>query len=184
MNYFATPISSDASFENYQKTVVKGIEQGEIKPFENLTGSSDVLFKRFQAKGKRVHLWGIKRDKLSRWQKAKNNDILFFYRKKTIVSWCRILDKFEDTDIATILWGAFENAHYSRFTWPLIILLDPPTPCNISFVKFNKILGYEENYSLRSFFKLNDKFNQFIENNYGGVDQFASTESQIEKVVS
>lgn len=178
MNYFATPISSEQSLENYIKTVVKGIEQDDIKSFEYLTGSSDILFKRFKTKNNKLHLWGIKKDKYSRWNKVNTGDILFFYRKKNIVSWCRVLDKFEDTDIATILWGTFESLHYPRYTWPLIILLDKPNPCNIPFSKFNKILGYQENYFLRSFFKLNDKLKNNITKTYGDFEKFILSESE------
>lgn len=57
MNYFATPISSEQSFENYIKTVVNGIDDSDIKPFEYLVGSSDILFKRLKTKNNKLHLF-------------------------------------------------------------------------------------------------------------------------------
>ena len=62
MNYFATPVSSDNSYKNYNKTVIEGVKSEtlkrvRIKKIEKF--SSDI-----------IHIWGIKADKRTRWVKV------------------------------------------------------------------------------------------------------------------
>ncbi|HMR92408.1 MAG TPA: hypothetical protein PKC69_08835 [Chitinophagaceae bacterium] len=170
MNYFATPVSSIESFDNYNKTVIKGINL-------SIAGDLEPSILKHKTVTDRIRLWGIKGDKRTRWDKAKKGDILFFYHNKFIVSYCIILDKFESNKLAESLWGSFESVHYAKFTWPLIFILTEPILCHIPFEIFNKIIGYNDNYFLRSFFKLSDKFAYHIENNFINVNEFAKKES-------
>ena len=98
-----------------------------------------------------------------------------------MISYCTIFNKFENSKLAETLWGSFENIHYSKYTWPLILLLSEPTECHIPFIKFNKIIGYKENYFLRSFFKLPDRFAKYLGDNYSNIKEFASKESTTHK---
>ena len=52
------------------------------------------------------------------------------------------------------------------------MILSTPQLCNIPFGKFNKMLEYEKNYSLRSFFKLNNSFEKEIQK-YNSVSEFS-----------
>ncbi len=165
------------SFNNYNRTVINGIEKERLKEFDDNQGLLRNVFKQYKDKNEKLRLWGIKSDKLTRWNKIKPGDIIFFYRNKCIVSWCRVLDKFEEENVATTLWGSFVGKHYPRYTWPLIIVLNEPNHCNIPFSVFSKILGYADNYFLRSFFKLNERLNSAIEANYKNIEEFVSKES-------
>lgn len=171
MNYFATPVSSELPFNNYTKSVVNSINLDELKAFKDIP---DYISDKSEDS---IRLWGIKFDKQSRWNKIDKGDVLFFYRKGVIISWCIILDKFENKSLAEHIWGGYHNNYVRWFTWPFIIVLTKPCDCNVSFEKFNKMLGYVEGYSLRSFFKLNDKFKTTIEKDYKNVQDFIAKSS-------
>ena len=166
MDYFATPVSSELPFKNYTKTVVEGIKKSELKSFKTLPETV------INDPDNVVRLWGIKFDKISRYKRVNPGDILFFYRKGNIISWCKVLDKFQDKELAEKVWGGYSSDYVRWFTWPHIIVLSKPTPCNIPFERFNSLLGYAEGYSLRSFFKLNDNFKRSIEKEYEDIFKF------------
>lgn len=170
MNYFATPVSSLKSFENYSKTVIKGISLSFIANIE------PPILKYKSINGK-IYLWGFKGDKRTRWASADEGDILFFYHNKKIISYSQVVGKFESPKLAESLWGSFENIYYPKFTWPLIFVLNSSIECHVPFITINKIVGYNENYFLRSFFKLSNKFAKYIEENYKNLENFITKES-------
>jgi hypothetical protein len=172
MNYFATPVSSEMPFENYIKSVVNGVKKNDLEGFKTLP--NEVL----KQPDDPVHLWGIKFDKKSRWEKVNNGDILFFYRKGFIISWCVVFDKFHNMALAEYLWDGFQSNYVRWFTWPYILVLSKPNECNIPFETFNSLLGYVEGYSLRSFFKLNDNFKNGIEKNFDNIQDFIKNSSK------
>lgn len=159
MKVFGSPISSDDAFNNYQKSVskesIKKIKDEVIQLKENC-------------------LWGIKTSKQNAWNSIEKGDLIFFYRRSHIISICEVVDKFQDIDLSIKLWGYFESVYHPTTTFSLIISLKPPLNCNIPFKCINEILGYNESYSLRSFFQLKS-LEKIIENKFkGNLNEFVN----------
>lgn len=162
MKVFGAPISSDVAYNNYQKSVSKELI-GKIKIDVSRLNNNC--------------LWGIKSSKLNSWNSIEKGDLIFFYRKNHIISICKVKDKFQDVELSINLWGYFESSHHPSTTFSLIISLDNPIYCNIPFKIINKILGYDENYNLRSFFQLKGLGEYLIENNKVDVSDFIKKNS-------
>lgn len=162
MKIFGAPISSDDAYNNYQKTVSKELV-GKVKIQVSKLNNNC--------------LWGIKSSKLNSWNTIEKGDLIFFYRKNHIISICKVVDKFQDVELSINLWGYFETIHHPSTTFSLIISLDNPIYCNIPFKTINKILMYDENYNLRSFFQLKGLGQYLIENNNADVSDFIKKNS-------
>jgi hypothetical protein len=162
MKVFGAPISSNDAYNNYQKTVSKELIDKIKIEVSRLNNNC---------------LWGIKSSKLNSWNSIEKGDLIFFYRKNHIISICEVNDKFQDVELSINLWGYFESSHHPSTTFSLIIMLEKPIYCNIPFKIINKILGYNENYNLRSFFQLKGLEEYLIENNNVVVSNFIKNNS-------
>lgn len=159
--YYAVPINWD----NYKKTILHSVD---------LSNYNSICFKSGYSNNLRV--WGLSKRKFNRWREINESDILFFYHKGCIVSYCTILNVCDDLQLAEKLWGSFYGRN-GRETWQYLLALSPPIFCNIKFKKFNSIIGYDTNYSLRTFVKLPVKFADYIGEHYLTLDKFISAES-------
>lgn len=156
MKFFAAPVSSYL-YDNYNKSVVDGIMMDD---------------------NKLSHLWGLKKSKLTVWNKIQKNDIILFYHSKYFISYSRVLHKEHNDKIAEKLWGFFSNKYYTDYSWPLLIYLTKPVSCYIPFQKVGKILDYDSKYFLRSFFELNKNLKDYINEKYKDFNDFALNESE------
>lgn len=169
MNFFFAPVSSDLPFQNYQKTVVGGVKEEKFHSHNIAVDSRFV--------NDRAYLWGLKASARSRWLQLENGDIILFYHKGSIVSYSVVIDKFEHKELSDDLWGYFKNKNIPKFYWSLIIVLSQSHSCKIPFAVFKEILGFSQNYTLKSFFKLKDSFGDFLQEEGLSFEEFVAKHS-------
>ena len=161
------PCSSTVARINYERTIKNYINIDDIKSF--LTAKQvDKLFKYFPD-GK-LHIWGVvdgrNAQHLSKWNSINFGDVAIFTWNNAVRSCAIIFEKLINSELAYYLWN---DAEYKN-----IYFVGQVENIDISYNKFNKILGYNEGYVYQGFSVLpEDKSLAALD--FLGVDDTSST---------
>ena len=159
---FQAPYGNDAALENFENSVVDGIDASRVHQY---TDESP------QTAGGAIRLWGTKPSLDGVWSAIEQGDYLFFYRDGTYTHSAKILDTEQNEALGRNIWPNFEDD-----PWDRIIYLAPPTEMNVSSEEIHNLAGYDISYPM-GFTSLNDMGVGGIRGKYGSVKALASGET-------
>jgi hypothetical protein len=147
MNVAIQPCGDSVGRQHYVDTIKNLITPDRIRPYltsQQLTDFNSRL-------GGAVAVWGVTHGEngqnRKKWEKLKFGDIALLYRDKKIFSQGRIAFTLNNATLASKLWSVREDGS----TWENVYFLDDIQEIDVSVARFNKALGYKENYIVQGF---------------------------------
>ena len=167
-NVVLQPCGNEEAYKNYQASIEHSVRVDDI--LARLQPSDANVARRLQDYSE-VAVWAVNNSDRNRniWKNLKPGDVALFGRRNELFSSGVILDKVESPDLGERLWG-------SR-NWSLLYFLTDIRPQHLSYVEFNKRLGYEATYVIRDFRILDSKQSQTV---LGALDMGSGVELVIE----
>ena len=153
------PSGSKVALEHYQDTIIKPVSLSLIGQFASASELKD-LSDRYP--GGAVPTWGIVPGKAgqSKWERITPGDIAVFSGSGKIFASGVVSYKIHNVDLAAKLWGHDDNNQ----TWEYMYFLDEVQNQDISYVKFNRAVGYQDNNIIQGFTILDGpKSRQFLD---------------------
>ena len=96
-------------------------------------------------------MWGVtpgaKFVNRNKWERISVGDVALFARDGGIKATAVVASKFHSKVLAKNSWGVDEDGD----TWEFMYTLDEVRNIDISYLEFNKIIGYKENYVIQGF---------------------------------
>jgi len=96
---FIAPNSGEQNSDKFKKTESGGYKFEDLLPL--LSEMDSKILKQY----KELFFWGNKPSSKSKWEKIKNDDWVFFYSKRTITSYGKLIYKCHNPELAEALWG-------------------------------------------------------------------------------
>ena len=155
---FLTPYANDAALENFQNTVLEGVDGNRVREFADDPPVTDGT----------VHLWGAKPSVASTWKKVEGGDYLLFYRNDHYTHAARIVRTEQNEGLAREIWPNFDDD-----PWDRILYLDPPTEIQIPSAEIADLAGYDRTHVM-GFSPLNEMGIGGIRGKYGSIEAFAN----------
>ena len=159
---FQAPYGNDAALENFEKSVLEGIDANRVHQYTDEAPQTD---------SEVIRLWGTKPSLDGVWSAIEQGDYLFFYRDGTYTHSTKILATEQNEALGRNIWPNFEDD-----PWDRIIYLAPPTKVNVSSEEIHNLAGYDISYPM-GFTSLNDMGVGGIRGKYGSVEALASGET-------
>lgn len=166
-NIFRAPMSSSDAQENFNRTVIEGVDADVIAPFSD-----------FDPEIIPVRVWGTVENNRSTWEDVSENDFLIFYNSGTYEYAAEVIGTEENEDLARELWPNFEDDE----PWLCIIYLREPVELGISSAEIHNLAGYDTEQT-QGFSPLNNMGIGGIRGKYGSVESFiygAGSEAEID----
>ena len=138
-------VAGSAAYDHYKETVINDVSTSDFTNSE---------MKQFD----KVRTWGAidrpKNNNRSKWSKLKKGDILLFYKDKQYVASVVLQGTEDNMEVARKMWGEkidhdeMNIEAQSGETWQLITyaLPDGVHECEVDSDKFNKLVGYQDNF--------------------------------------
>lgn len=161
---FLAPYGNDAALENFENTVVEGIEADRVRQFADDP----------PATGDRVTLWGTKPANDGTWNKIDPGDYITFYRDKKYTHACKVRHTEQNEALARDVWPNFEDE-----PWDRIIYLDPPNEIQAPSKEIHEPAGYDRDY-IQGFQSLSEMGIGGIIGKFGSVEAFAEGREPVE----
>jgi hypothetical protein len=147
MNVAIQPCGDSVGRQHYVDTIQNLITPDRIRPYltpQQLTDFNSRL-------GGAVAVWGVTNGEngqnRKKWDKLKLGDIALLYRDKRIFSQGRIALTLNNATLASNLWSVRDDGS----TWENVYFMDDLQEIDVSVTRFNKALGYKENYIVQGF---------------------------------
>jgi len=153
---FLSPYGNDAALENFENTVIEGVDPDRIRQFVDDPPVMDG----------RVTLWGTKPANDGTWTKIEPGDHLIFIRNQRYTHACKVIFTQENEDLAREVWPNFDDE-----PWDRIIYLEPPTEIDVPSEEIHEPAGYDRNY-IQGFQSLSEMGIGGIIGKYGSVEAF------------
>lgn len=134
--------------EHFVDTIINPVEINRIKPFvdKEILERLDNLFPKGSAP-----VWGVTPGKSdinkNKWEKVESGDIALFSKNNEIFASATVAFKTHNPELSINLWGKNNEGE----TWEYIYFLDELTFQQIPYEKFNKTVGYKDNYIIQGF---------------------------------
>jgi len=142
------PAGNQGGREHYVDTVENLVKISDCKPF--VAPQVQRLLESAHPSGL-AGMWGVvpgqKDVNVGKWNRISVGDVVLFAADKKIRSSAVVSSKFTSERLARHLWG--ENSEGQ--TWKYMYSLDEIRPLEISYEKFNSIVGYKENNVIQGF---------------------------------
>lgn len=167
MKVILQPCGCKESQKHFEKTIQgMNFNLERLKQFLNKE-EYDNLLKIYPSK--KCMIWGLKKynkgklsAKYNTWKRIDKGDITLFSGNKKIFLKATITYKIENSELAKYLWDCDDDNE----TWELIYFLDEAQNIDISYEKFNLIVGYKKNYIIQGFSLLNNEATERFLNYY------------------
>lgn len=153
------PAGSKGAKEHYLQTVANLVDIHTCEQF--LT--SEVFNKLIVAHPtNKAAMWGVEPSSVNtnKWNKVSEGNLVLFSSDGRIHTSGVVSTKFNSRELANHLWGTTDDGN----TWSLMYSLDEIKSLNISYLEFNKVVGYDPNYIIQGFNVLDeDRSNRFLD---------------------
>ncbi|MFB6114217.1 MAG: AAA family ATPase [Halodesulfurarchaeum sp.] len=159
---FLVPSSNSAARENFDRTVLDGVEVEVIESHSSLSFTPE-----------RLPVWGTKEGNLSTWEQLREGDYLLFYQEGAYAYAARILTTEESEDLARTLWPD----HEEDSPWKYIMYLQDVFPIDVSRSEINDLADYSDGFAPMGFQTLNDAAVSAIRSEHGSIWEFLRRKS-------
>jgi hypothetical protein len=146
------PAGSKSAKEHYFQTVANLVDLQTCDKFL----SSEVLNRLILAHPtNKAAMWGVEPSSVNtnKWNKVSEGNLVLFSSDGRIHTSGVVSTKFNSRELASQLWGTTSDGN----TWSLMYSLDEIRTLNISYLEFNKVVGYEPNYVIQGFNVLDEE---------------------------
>ncbi len=165
---FLAPVSSSGLFQNYQRTVVAGIEKIAFLKYQNSNQYQKLL-----KQNHTVRMWGVKNTKLTPYKKASINDVVLFYHKGFIVGRATICFKDNNQNLSKEIWGYDHNERTNQIEyWENLLFLEN---CGVLNMDFRVLIDYalfSPKASVRGFNEYSQIGTSALLKEHGTIDNF------------
>ncbi len=153
------PVDSEVAFQHYFNTIINPVDVNRIKGYVSQDEYNSLIE---LYRDRKVHVWGVtpgtNEVNVRKWDIIKPGDIALFSGKGKIFASAVVSFKIHSKDLSLDLWGTVEEGKTREY----IYLLGEVTNQNISYVEFNKIVGYAPNNVIRGFNLLDEQKSRLI----------------------
>jgi len=159
---FRAPIGNTAAQENFQNTVITGVDRTTIADFSENVPDTDP-----------VRVWGTKGSVEGEWSNVSPGDFLIFYRDGTYEYAAEVIETEQNEPLGRSIWPNFEDDS----PWLCIIYLQEPVELGIDSSLVHDLAGYDIDYPM-GFAPLNDMGVGGIRGKFGSVESFVYGDSE------
>jgi MoxR-like ATPase len=152
---FLAPYANEAAQENFQRTVVEGIDTGRVREHTDRTFG-----------GERVRLWGTKETVSGSWRNVEPGDFLFFYRDGSYEQAAEVLGTERNESLGRDIW----RNHGDDEPWVCIIYLDEPIELDLDSSIVHGLAGHDIDYVM-GFSPLNEMGIGGLRGRYGSIEE-------------
>lgn len=152
---YRAPFGNDAALENFERTVLSGVDADDI----------DASTER-EMQGT-VRLWGTKSTVESSWRSVDPGDFLIFYRDGTYEYAAEVLETERNEELGREIWPNHEEGA----PWACIIYLEEPVELGVDSADIHDLAGYEMDHTM-GFSPLNEMGIGGIRGRWGSVEEF------------
>lgn len=150
MRILLQPSSGKVAMDHYDDTIANGVTVETLKEYL----STEELQRLIDLKQDKVKIWGIvptlKNEPRSQWLNLNEDDVVLFYKNKSIYFFGKVLLKAHNKSLATQLWG---NDNEGR-TWEYIYFLKEGKQIQVPYKP--ELLGYKSNHAVMGAMLLNE----------------------------
>ncbi|MDA1316415.1 MAG: hypothetical protein O3B87_00145 [bacterium] len=157
------PVNNYEAMVHYTDTIVNKVDQERIF---NFLEKSEVKILKDIFGNKKLTIWGSRDSgpNRSKFNKMKPGDDIMIVEGKNIKLLGKIAYKTVSNTLSAKLWKNIKNGSIEG--WNLIYFIANPIEINLPFSEFNKLLDYEENYTLKGFTNVSDERLKLFYNHY------------------
>ena len=145
------PAGNPDAYEHYIESCSNPVSIERITSFVSQSESN--ILKNIYSQG--VYLWGVTPGKKlankRKWDRIERGDIGLFSRSGFIFSSGVVTYKIHNKELSLDLWGSDNEGE----TWEYIYFLDEIRKLEISYLEFNRAIGYADNFVIQGFNVLN-----------------------------
>jgi len=153
---FRAPIGNSAARENFQRTVLDGVDRESV-----------VELAQVDLQTSPVRVWGTKETVKGTWENIEPGDFLIFYRDGVYEYAAEVVDTEENEDLGRELWPNHEEDK----PWLCVIYLKEPVDLGVDSSEVHNLAGYDIDYPM-GFSPLNEMGVGGIRGRYGSVESF------------
>jgi hypothetical protein len=166
---FIAPQSGEQTTTKFFKTENGGYKVSELEQF--VTNEDYIVLKSFPE----IFFWGNKPNSKSKWDKIEIGDYILFYKKRTIISYSKIIYKTQNPKLAEEIWGWTKTEKGEDVLWEFLYFYEKPVTVEIPFMHLIKFAGYSENYVIQGFTPYSEIGTEKINIKYGDIEFFLSS---------
>lgn len=153
---FRAPIGNSAAQENFERTVLAGVDQDRHSRYSD-----------FAPEDSTVRMWGTKETVRGTWEDISPGDYLIFYRDGIYEYAAEVQGTEENEALGREVWPNFEEDQ----PWLCIIYLREPVELGVDSAEIHELAGYDIEYPM-GFSPLNEMGIGGIRGRYGSVESF------------
>lgn len=153
---FRAPIGNSAAQENFNRTVLKGVDLERHAQYSEYTPEDTP-----------VRMWGTKETVRGSWENISPGDYLIFYRDGVYEYAAEVEDTEENEALGREIWPNYEEGE----PWLCIIYLGEPVELGVDSSEIHDLAGYDIDYPM-GFSSLNEMGIGGIRGRYGSVESF------------
>jgi len=137
--------------EHFFDTIVNSVPLQRIR--QHVSNTEYEILKDIYPSGD-CKVWGVTPggNNITKWNRIEVGDVTLFARKKRIFASAVTTFKLHNRRLAAELWDYNDNGQ----TWEYIYFLDQLKSHDISYLEFNRAVGYADNYIIQGFNVLRD----------------------------
>jgi len=153
------PAGSPSAYEHYNDTIENPVDVSEPEIRDLLGSDLEKLEEIFD--GHDVPMWGIVPGKVNsgKFNRMAVGDRVLFARNKLIFASGTVAYKFENYDLSVSLWGFDDEGR----TWSHMYALGDIKRENISYLEFNRAVGYADTNIIQGFGVLDSSKSDSVE---------------------
>lgn len=159
---FLAPYGNTAAQENFERTVVDGVDFTVVSEFTDRDFTDDV-----------VRLWGTKASVEGSWKKISPGDFLFFYRDGQYDRAVEVVDTERNEELGRKIWPN----HEEDSPWECIIYVKNPVQLNLDSGILHDLAGHDITYVM-GFSKLNELGLGGLRGRYGSIENLVYGEGE------
>lgn len=160
-NVILQPSSNKDAREHYVDTIANPVSIDKIRSYINDDDYNKL--KEIYPSGECM-IWGVTPSKINfnKWKRIKTGDITLFSSSGKIYSSATTTYKLHSKQLAEELWDYNSEGD----TWEYIYFVDEIKSLDISYVEFNRMVGYADNYVIQGFNVLDDDKSKSVINGF------------------
>lgn len=153
---FRAPFGNQVARENFERTVVSGVDVDGVKAEMEWEPSDDI-----------VRLWGTKATLEGTWKNVHPGDFLIFYRDGKYEYAAEVIETERNEPLGREIWPN----HEAEEPWVCIIYLKEPVELNVNSAEIHELAGYNMTHTM-GFSPLNEMGIGGIRGRWGSVEEF------------
>ncbi len=162
-NIFLAPRSNETSHENFESTIIGGIEYSFVEPY--LTNEE----KKILSQVDKVSVWGNKESLKIRWDKMNPGDYVLFYAKGNFYYSAQVVLTTLNHDLGRALWPNDADGN----PWPCLFFVTNIKEVNIPIKVIQELAGYEPTWDrVQGFMPMRESGIRTIANKFGSIEAF------------